>query len=388
MIQRLLTPTPRESFFLFGARGTGKSTWLEQHFSRNTCLWLDLLDPDVEDRYLMNPKALEAEVDLLLEKGEKPAWVIIDEIQKAPRLLDIAHRLIERKRIRFALTGSSARKLKRGHANLLGGRAVVFNLFPFTHQELGENFNLSLALDWGTLPKIVAAQTPAERARLLRGYCQVYLKEEILIEQLVRNLVPFKGFLEISAQMDGKLINYEAIARNIHADNKTVQSYFDILEETYLGSRLFPIHKSIRKSQKQAPKFYWFDSGVQRFLAGTIHSPLVPGTSAYGNAFESFVINELTRFNSYRELDYRFSYLQTQHNAEIDLILSRGHENIAIEIKSNQRIDPIEVRKLENLACDLPNQTRVFYLSQDPSRQKIGKVNCLPWTEVFNELER
>ncbi|MGK5081968.1 AAA family ATPase [Bdellovibrionota bacterium FG-1] len=386
MIQRKLSPKINESFFLFGARGTGKSTWLQDRFSEQNCLWLDLLDPDIEDRYLRNPKALESEIELLIEEKNKPDWIIIDEVQKVPRLLDLVHRLIERRGLRFVLSGSSARKLKRGHANLLGGRAAVFSLFPFSGEELGKNFELETALNWGTLPRVHFAHSSSERIRRLRSYCQIYLKEEILVEQLVRNLAPFKGFLEIAAQMNSKRINYEAIARDIGADNKTVQSYFDILEETYLGVRLLPFGPSIRKKQRKAPKFYWFDGGVQRFLAGMIHSPLISGTSAFGEAFEAWVINELVRFNSYHELDYQFSYLETKDDSEIDVILSRGRQHLAIEIKSTLRIDPIEVRKLEQLAADLPDSTKIYYLSRDPSRQKLGQVRCLPWTDIFNEL--
>jgi predicted AAA+ superfamily ATPase len=387
MFHRELRPVSDESFFLFGARGTGKSTWLEQNFDRSRCLWLDLLDPDIEDRYLRNPKTLENEINLLLNEKRKPDWVIIDEVQKAPRLLDIVHRLIENKKIRFVLTGSSARKLRRGHANLLGGRAGLFTLYPLTQSELGGAFDLDTVLNWGSLPRIHSANSNSERTRRLRSYCQIYLKEEILVEQLIRNLPPFKGFLEILAQMNGKRLNYESIARDIRADNKTVQAYVDILEETFLGIRLHPFHASIRKSQRQAPKFFWFDSGVQRYLAGSIRSPLVPKTSAYGEAFESWIVNELVRYSSYHELDYQFSYLETRNDLEIDLILKRGKELIAIEIKSALEIDPIEVRKLESLATDLPNHPRIYYLSRNPTRQKLGQVTCLPWPDIYAELK-
>ncbi len=386
MFHRDLKVKTDESFFLFGARGTGKSTWLEQSFDRKECVWLDLLDSEIEDRYMKNPKSLENEISLLLKKNHKLSWVIIDEIQKVPRLLDSVHRLIETKKIRFVLTGSSARKLKRGHANLLGGRAALFALYPLTRRELGEDFDLDSVLNWGSLPRIQNAGTPLERIRRLKSYCQIYLKEEILVEQLVRKLPPFKGFLEVSAQMNGKLLNYESIGRDIGVDNKTVQSYISILEETFLGQRLYPFHASIRKSQKQAPKFYWFDGGVQRYLAGSIRSPLVTQTAAYGEAFESWVINELIRHSSYHELDYQFSYLQTRNELEIDLIMRRGKEILAIEIKSSPRIDPVEVRKLETLATDLPGKPKIYYLSQDASRQEIGKVTCLPWYDIFSEI--
>jgi predicted AAA+ superfamily ATPase len=216
---------------------------------------------------------------------------------------------------------------------------------------------------------------------------QVYLKEEVLVEQLVRNLIPFKGFLEVSAQMSSERINYEKIGRDIGVDNKTVQSYFDILEETFLGVRLPAFHRSVRKSQLMQPKFYWFDLGVQRFLSGAARSPLVPGTSAYGEAFETFLINEIHRYNLDMELDYKLSYLQTKNGPEVDLILSRGKESIALEIKSSKRVDIADVNKFEALAADIPGVKKMIFLSQDmKGQQRIGNVKCIPWTQVFQEL--
>lgn len=387
MIQRQLNPLATSSFFLFGARGTGKSTWLKTQFKALNPLRIDLLDPDQEDRYVKDPKTLEFEILDLISRKTPPDWVIIDEVQKAPRLLDVAHRLIESKKIKFVLTGSSSRKLKRGHANLLGGRASVYALFPFTHDELGASFDLDSALCWGTLPKIHLLSDEREKISSLRSYTQTYLKEEILVEQLVRNLPPFKNFLEIAAQMNCERLNYEKIARDISVENRTVQSYFEILEDTFLGLRLPAFHLSIRKSQRFAPKFYWFDPGVQRFLNGSIHSPLTRGTSAYGEAFESFVVNEIIRASAYRELDYRASFLETKHGAEIDLILSRGREHWAIEIKSTARVDAIEAAKLEAIARDIPGKRRLFYLSQDGKNLRIGQVECMHWMEFFNVLK-
>lgn len=387
MVKRELSSEINESFFLFGARGTGKSTWLENEFKPKNNLWIDLLDPDEETRYSKDPKLLLRQVQSLVKEGAKPDWIIIDEIQKVSKLLDVAHSLIERYKICFALTGSSARKLKRGHANLLGGRANIFALYPFTHSELGESFDLNHALNWGTLPKIVHTKSDLQKTRTLRGYTQVYLKEEILVEQLVRNLVPFKGFLEVSAQMSGERLNYEKIARDIGVDNKTVQSYFDILEETYLGFRLLSYDNSVRKSQLTSPKFYWFDLGVQRFLSGQIHNLLSVGSSDFGKAFECFLINEILRYNSYHELDYKLSYLQTKHGAEIDLILSRGRETIAIEIKSSLQVNLVEVRALEVIASDLPYCKKIYYLSLDPISQAFGKVICLHWKDFFSHLK-
>lgn len=386
MFKRLLDPLRSKSFFLFGARGTGKSTWLETQFFTQNPLWIDLLDPDQEDRYLRNPKSLELDILARIEKKKPPDWVIIDEVQKASKLLDVVHRLIEKKKVKFVLTGSSARKLKRGYANLLAGRASVYSLYPLSYEELGNDFDLPMVLNWGSLPEIINAKNDRERITFLRSYTQTYLKEEILIEQLIRKLAPFKNFLEIAAQMNAERLNYEKIAVQVGVDNKTIQTYFDILEETYLGIRLSAYHQSIRKSQLLTPKFYWFDLGVKRFLTGEIYSKIIRNTFTYGREFETFIINEMIKLNSYKELDYRFSYLQTKNGPEIDLILTRGKTLIALEIKSNQKVDTKEVKTFEKLAQDLPGQKRLYYISQDPHTIQLGKVHCVHWQEGIQEI--
>jgi predicted AAA+ superfamily ATPase len=388
MIRRSLTISKESSFFLFGARGTGKSTFLKGQFDAGQALWIDLLNPETEEIYARSPQTLAREIEALSRAGKAPDWVIIDEVQKIPALLDIAHSVIESHRQKFALTGSSARKLKRGHANLLGGRASIYALFPFTASELGEGFDLDSALNWGTLPRIHAITSDASRLDALRSYTQVYLKEEILIEQLVRNVTPFRGFLEVSAQMSGERLNYLKIAREIGVDSKTIQTYFDILEDTYLGFRLCAFHRSVRKSQLIQPKFYWFDGGVQRFLSGQAHSRLTPRTSAYGDAFEAWVINEIYRLNHYLGWDAKLSYLQTKNGPEIDLILSRGKESVAIEIKSSERADPLDARRLEELATDLPGIKRMLLISRDPKTQSMGRVDAMNWQEALTTLAR
>ncbi len=386
MFKRSLNPLKSKSFFLFGARGTGKSTWLKRQFSTEKSFWVDLLDTEHEDRYLKNPKLIEADIYEKISSGNKPDWIIIDEVQKNPKLLDHVHRLIEKDKLKFVLTGSSARKLKRGHANLLGGRALVYSLFPLTFEELGNKFDLDFVLNWGSLPLVTTSESDRERLSLLRSYTNTYLKEEVLIEQLVRQLAPFKGFLEIAAQMNAERLNYEKIAKQLNVENKTVQNYFDILEETYLGTRIPAFHLSIRKSQLMAPKFYWFDLGVKRFLSGEVHSKLVPKTFSYGQSFETFLINEIIRLNSYRELDYKISYLQTKNGPEIDLILSRSKTHIALEIKSSDQIDEKEVKAFEALAKDLPAGKTLYYVSQHPHSITLGQVRCLPWQKFLTTV--
>jgi predicted AAA+ superfamily ATPase len=384
MIQRPINPLTSNSFFLFGARGTGKSTFLKQYFSRDeTVLWIDLLDPEEEDRYSRNARELTEQLDAA---GKKVKWVVLDEIQKVPKLLDVVHCRIETARTRFAMTGSSARKLKRESTNLLAGRAFIYNLFPLTHRELGADFNLDEALRFGTLPGLLKFGSIEEKSAFLRAYALTYLKEEVWSEHLVRRLDPFRKFMEIAAQCNGEIINYANIARDVGADIKTVQSYFEILEDTLVGFLLEPFHQSVRKRQRQAPKFYLFDPGVRRALDRTLTVDLKPGSYSYGKAFEHLVIAEAWRLNAYGQCDFRFSYLRTKDDAEIDLIVERpGRATALVEIKSSDRIDDRDTRSLERFAAAMP-RTQAFCLSRDRAAKKIGSIYALPWQQGLREL--
>lgn len=377
MVKRLLSPIANRSFFLFGARGTGKTTWIERQFRTENDLYIDLLDPDVEDRYGRKPQLLDQELEKHAHAGRLPRFVILDEVQKAPRLLDVAQKWIFRKKLKFLLTGSSSRKLKRGHANLLGGRANTYALFPLTSLELKGAFDLNHALEWGTLPEAVEMKGGDEKTAFLKSYCQTYLKEEILTEQLIRKLPPFRDFIEILAQNNGKLLNIEKFANDVGVDNKTISAYLDILEETHLGNVLRPFAPSLRKSQLLQPKFYYFDQGVKRKLDGTLGTPLLESTSAFGEAFESWLINEIIRLLSYRDRDERVSFYKSKNGPEIDLILSKGRRRTFIEIKSTAKIDEKEVRAFENLTRDFDPDKRLIYLSRDSHEARIGNVECL-----------
>ncbi len=290
MFDRSIKLPKNNSFFLFGARGTGKTHLLKQRFEPPCSLYIDLLDPEENDTYSLFPNTLVEQLAALPEKTE---WVVIDEIQKIPKLLDLIHQQIESSRFKFALSGSSARKLKHGGANLLAGRAFVNHLFPLTIREIGEEFSLEHALAWGTLPRIFALDNDEDRRDFLRTYAHTYLREEISQEQVVRKLEPFRRFLFVAAQMSARIINFSKIAREVGASTPTVQTYFQVLEDTLVGFLLDPFHESIRKRQRGNPKFYFFDTGVQRALENTLTVELRPQTYAYGLAFEHFVINEI-----------------------------------------------------------------------------------------------
>lgn len=380
MFYRLINPLKNKSFFIFGARGTGKSTLLRQHFA-SSALYLDLLDPVLEDRLLRQPGDLQNMV-----ASSHHEWVIIDEVQKAPRLLDVVHRLIEGEKRKFILTGSSARKLKRGGANLLAGRALVYHLHPLVMRELGESFDLASVLQFGSLPAVLSASSARERKIYLQTYALTYMKEEVIAEQVLRRLDPFREFLRIAAEQSGRVVNHSAIAKQIGVDHKTVVNYFSVLEDTLLGFYQPSFHLSIRKSQIVAPKFYLFDLGVRNSLAEEIDLRPNPSTSFYGRLFEQFVILECFRLNSYAETNYRLSYFLTKSGFEVDLILSKGRRNLFVEIKSSAQVDPQEVARLKTNLANLDAVTAIYYVSNDPVTATIEGVRCLHWRDFLNEF--
>lgn len=278
MFLRHLSLEKNSSILLLGPRGTGKSTFLHGHFKPDTVFWIDLLRPKAEDRYRRDPESLIQEIAALSPKVET---VVIDEILKVPALLDVVHLLIEDPKVKlnFVLTGSSARKLRAGSANLLAGRALAYSMFPLTSFELEGEFDLKNALKFGTLPKIWGLKTDSAKRKTLETYALTYLNEEIRAEQIVRFLDPFRRFLEVAAQCNGKIINFSSIARDVGVDEKKVKSYFEILDDTLIGFLLESYHGSLRKQIGQAPKFYFFDTGVTRALAKRLTIDLVPSTT-------------------------------------------------------------------------------------------------------------
>ena len=341
------------------------------------------MDSITEDLYAQNPKTL---VEQIQSPSRNFEWVVIDEIQKVPKLLDVVHQQIENSPVKFAMTGSSARKLKKGGANLLAGRAFMNHLFPLTHIEMETEFDLLQALQWGTLPKTTQLKLSEEKEAFLKAYALTYLKEEIWAEHIIRQLDPFRKFLEIAAQTNGQIVNFSNIARDVGADTKTVQSYFQILEDTLLGFFLESFHLSIRKQQHKNPKFYLFDTGAKRALDKTLTQALLPNTYAFGKAFEHFIILEAHRLNIYRGRDFGFSYLRTKDDVEIDLIVERpGAKMALVEIKSASLVDERDTKSLEHFLKDFP-KGEAFLLSRDPNPKKIGNVQALPWQMGFKEI--
>ena len=383
MIHRLSKPLKTQSFFLFGARGTGKTYLLDRYLDPNHTLKINLLDPEEQHLFSLDANELTQRLESL---DKSITHIFIDEIQKVPKLLDLIHHFIETSNLNFALTGSSARKLKRGGANLLAGRAFVYYLFPLTHSELGKHFNLTEVLQWGSLPKLLELNTTEEKQMYLKTYVNTYIKEEIAEEQVVRKLDPFRKFLQIAAQMSGQIVNYSKIGREVGVSTKTVQSYFQILEDTLIGTIIPPFHESIRKRQFDNPKFYFFDTGVKRALDRTLSVALLPQTYAFGSAFEHFIVNEIIRLSHYSQSDYEVSYLRTYDDAEIDFIIERpGRKRALIEIKSKDRVTQDDLRHILSLKEDISN-SEAYCFSRDPNPKTVEGVACLPWQKGLSEV--
>ena len=378
MIPRLLQVPEDESFFLFGPRGVGKTTLLKHLPWLSSALYINLLKAGDEQRFARNPDELASIVKAL---PENTSHIIIDEVQKLPKLLDIVHDLIETTSKKFVLTGSSARKLKHGGANLLAGRAFVYHLYPFIWLEIPQQFNLNDALCWGMLPKINEYTTPDKKHLFLDAYTNTYLKEEIWAEQFIRELDPFRRFLEVAAQTNGKIVNFSNIARDVGTSDKNIQKYFSILEDTMLGFFLEAFQHSFRKRLSKTPKFYFFDTGVVRALTAQLGLPLLQSTSQFGDAFEHFVILQCKELAGYYYRNYRFSYLKTKDDAEIDLVVERpGLPLLFIEIKSSDNVQPVHLMTLKRNAHDFGN-CEAICLSRDPYIKEIDGIKVFPWME-------
>ena len=373
---------PKKSFFLFGPRQVGKSTLLS---TEKIDLKVDLLDPEQQLMYNKNPNLLRGQIDEL----SSSAAVFIDEVQRVPKLLDVIHSAMEQKPgIRFILCGSSARKLRHGAANLLGGRALYRTMHPLTFDELSTSFHLSWVLAFGSLPKIYTTLTQKktnEARDLLRSYCITYLKEEIKAEALVRNLQGFQNFLDVAAAQYAEQVNFSAISRDCQIALSTVREYYCILEDTLIGFLLYPYFKSQRKRMSHQPKFYFFDNGVTRSLLGTLQSEL--NSLEQGRLFEQWVIQELTRLNEYHQKDWKFSFWRTSHGAEVDLLISRGIKLLyAIECKFTKQPSTSDLSGLKSFHEVYP-KVPCFLVAPVAQPFKIAFARVLPPEKILTELK-
>jgi predicted AAA+ superfamily ATPase len=373
MIERILQIS-RElegSIFLFGARQTGKSTTLRQQFPKS--IYIDLLDTEIKSRFSRRPVLL---YEMLHDKPEN-TLVIIDEIPEVPELLNEVHRLIAERQLLFILCGSSARKLKRKGKNTLGGRALPVYLYPFVSAEVSD-WDIDRAVNYGMLPPHYLAKNPS---RLLSAYIQVYLKEEIKEEALVRNLDSFQRFLEIAALTDGEMVNYNNIAQDCGVSATTVSSYFDILEDTLIGYRIPAYRKVMKRRLVQAPRFYYFDVGVANHL---LHrKDLVRGTDEYGHAFEHLVIQELYAWLHYTHSEEELTFWRTYTGIEVDAVI--GEARVAIEIKSVEEIKNRHLKGLKAFGEEYPQSRRII-VSLDRINRRIGDIECFYIKDFLAQL--
>jgi predicted AAA+ superfamily ATPase len=373
--QLSLPPAASETFFLWGARQSGKSCLLRQTYP--AAVWIDLLKADVFRRYSTRPETLREELD-----QSKAPFVVVDEVQKVPPLLDEIHWLQENRGIHFALCGSSARKLKRGHGNLLGGRAVRFELFGLCAKELGEGFDLQRILSHGTLPRIYDSSQPQ---RLLNAYVGEYLKEEVMAEGLVRNLPPFSEFLNAAALGDTEQVNFTNIARELGVSRETVRGYYEMLSDTLLATLLPVYRKKPKRRLSIADKFYFHDVGIVNFLAR--RGKPEPGSEAYGKAFENWIFHELHCYNEYQERFARFSFWRLSTGVEVDFIVN--DLECAIECKSSERVHDHHLKGLRELKKDHPNCGRRILVSREPvSRKTNDGIEILSVNDFLLELWR
>ena len=371
---------------MFGARGSGKSTLVREVLHDSRTWEINLLLEEDFDRFSRQPQSLITEARARVQDVD---WVFIDEVQKLPRMLDGVHALMTlpaTSRLKFALTGSSARKLKIAGANLLAGRAFHNELHPLTHLEIGGGFSLDHALNWGTLPRVLHLATELERQEFLRTYVRNYLKEEVWDERLVQNLDPFRKFIEIAAQTSGTIVNFSNIARQTGISDKVAKKYFEILTDTFMGFYLEAYSRSVRSQQIASPKFYFFDPGVKRAAEGMITVPVIPKSFAYGRAFEHFLVCEVMRLNAYSRSDFKLSYLKTKDGAEIDLIIERPASSpVLVEIKSTEEVQATDTSILRRFQQDFPDADCLLW-SKDRNPKRFQHTTALHWREGLAEI--
>jgi len=369
----------KKSFFLFGARATGKSTLIKQQLS-NSAKVIDLLDSRLYLRLLNSPHDLESIINsankTVFDPQDGDNIVVIDEIQRVPELLNEVHRLIENKKLTFLLTGSSARKLRRGKANLLVGRVWEARLFPLTWKEIPD-FNLDRYLRYGGLPPVYLSKFPYEE---LDAYANTYLKEEIMAEGLIRKLPPFSRFLRSAALANGEMINFAKLANDCQVPPSTVTEYMGLLEDTLVGFLLPAWKESIKRKAISTGKFYFFDPGITHMLAGT--QTLDRNSHLYGKSFEQFISMEIRAYLSYKREKLQFSYWRSIHGYEVDFLIGL---KTAVEVKASQKITARDFKALKALEEEKIFKNYIL-VSQDPINTRDKNFYALYWENFLDNL--
>jgi len=373
MYSRLIKPPQSKSFFLFGPRGTGKTTWVKAVFQK--AVYLDLLEAELFNDLLANPQRL----DNFIPKGFKD-WVIIDEVQRIPELLNEVHRLIEGKGFKFVLTGSSARKLRRKGQNLLGGRALTYALHPLTVRELGRDFSLEHSLKFGHLPCVYTEDNPKA---YLESYVKTYLEEEIQYEGLTRNLGAFSRFLESASFSQGSVVNISSVARECAVERKVVENYFKILEDLFIAYRVPVFAKRAKRRLVSHSKFYYFDTGVYRVLRPM--GPLDMPEMIEGTAFETLLFQELFAVNDALDLGYKIYFWRTSNNQEVDFVLYGKKGILGFEVKRTGKVSRQMVSALSSFQKDYP-MAKTYFVYGGNRRMKEDRIDVIPMNELLNTL--
>jgi predicted AAA+ superfamily ATPase len=360
---------PNRSAFMWGPRKVGKTYWIQRYLSQKPIL--DLLKTDVFAEYAVQPSLLRQRFQ------DSKGCIVIDEIQKIPALLDEVHWLIENKGLSFVLTGSSARKLRRGHANLLGGRAWRRVMLPLSYLEV-EPFDLEHIMVTGLLPPHYLSPQPLED---LRAYVADYLKEEVAAEALTQNIPAFSEFLRVAAISSSELVNYVNIGREAGVSHKVIRTYFDILEDTYLGFRISPWKKSQNRRMILTEKFYLFDVGVANFLAR--RQPKL-GSREFGKSFEHYILMELRAYQAYKNPDLPITFWRTSTGREVDFIL--GDKQLAIEVKGSTRVHDGDIVSLLALLEDGPVKKCCIVCLEKEPRRIHPAIEIIPWQDFIHRL--
>jgi predicted AAA+ superfamily ATPase len=374
MYSRLIKPPKAKSFFLFGPRGTGKTTWVKSIFPK--AVYLDLLEAELFNDLLANPQRLENFIPKNFHD-----WIIIDEVQKVPELLNEIHRLIEKYKYKFILTGSSARKLKRKGPNLLGGRALTYSLHPLTAVELEKNFNLSHSLKFGHLPSVYIESDPK---KYLESYVKTYLEEEVRQEGLTRNLSAFSRFLETASFSQGSVLNISSVSRECSIERKVVENYFTILEDLLIAYRLPVFLKRAKRRLVIHPKFYFFDVGIYRTLRPM--GPLDAPEEVEGIAFETLFFQELLAVNDALDLGYTIYYWKTSNNnLEVDFVLYGSRGIYVFEIKRSGKASKQMLKGLKSFLKDYP-MAKAYFIYGGKRRMRDETIDIIPLAKALQEL--
>jgi len=379
IIKRLLAlPLQGEkSIFLFGPRGTGKTYWLKTQLPET--LYFDLLDFSLFSSLAAQPNRLEK-----LIPQDYDGWIIIDEVQRVPELLNEVHRLIEHKQMKFVLTGSSARSLRKKGVNLLAGRTLTYHMHPLIEQELGVLFNLEKVLTYGLLPSILSEENPK---KYLESYVQTYVREEVLQEGLTRNIGAFNHFLEVASCSQGSLLNLSDIARELAITRTMVSSYFDILDDLLLSRRISVFSQRAKRKMIAHQKFYFFDTGVFRTLRPT--GPLDKIEEVDGAALETLFLQSLCALNDYLELGYSIHFWRTSAGHEVDFVLYGPRGLHAFEIKRSNAITNKDLRGLKAFKEDYPEaKLHLIYTGKQKEyhTKDFGDITFIPFEMALREL--